>query len=99
VGKNRGYRLVVFLLISVLLSCFLCSCVGWEDVGEGVAKGQGTLEVELAKQETAVAKGVATAAESYGEERERQGKDTCASAMLPLLVVGLAYGAAKSRHR
>jgi hypothetical protein len=99
VRKNRGYQLVAFLSIAALLSCFLCTCSGWEEVGKGVAKGQGTLAVELSKQETVVAEGVATAAESYQEERQKQGKSTCTSAMLPLLVVGLACGVARSRRR
>jgi hypothetical protein len=95
--KRRVSRLVVLVWVLLLLSWLLSSCVDWEEVGEGVAKGQGTVEVELSKQQTAIAEGVATAVNSYEEEREREGQPTCTSAMLPLLVVGLALGVARSR--
>jgi hypothetical protein len=79
--------------------CLLSACVSWEDVGKDVAKGQGTAEVELSEQATAIAEGVATAVESYDEEREQQGKSTCTSAMVPILVVGLALGWKQRRNR
>jgi hypothetical protein len=89
----------ILLFLLVLVSCILASCVKWEDVGEGVAKGQGTVQVELSRQETALAQGVATAVQSYDEERERQGQPACAAALLPVLALGLVFAWRQSRGR
>jgi hypothetical protein len=97
-GKKEDHMVAV-LLACLLLIWLLSSCEGWEEVGEGVAKGQGTAEVEISKQATAVAQGAATAVESYEQEREREGKSTCASAMVPVVVVGLALGWERSRRQ
>jgi hypothetical protein len=95
--RSQMYRLLLFLGIAVLLCPLLSSCVNWEEVGEGVAKGQGTAQVELSKQETAVARDVATAVESYEEERDRQGQPACTAALLPVVVAGLVLAWRGSR--
>ncbi len=95
--ENKRLSWQIVALPGLLLALMLSACMDWQQVGQDVAKGQGTLEVEVAEQQTAIAQGVATAVESYEEERERQGKDTCASAIVPALVVGLALGWKQSR--
>jgi hypothetical protein len=88
---------LLVLGIAVLACSLLSSCVDWEEVGEDAAKGQGTLQVELSKQQTAIARDVGTAVESYEEERERQGQPACTAAMLPVVVAGLVFAWRQSR--
>jgi hypothetical protein len=95
--KARVYRLLLLIGTAVLGSCLLLSCVDWEEVGEDVAKGQGTAQVELSKQQTAVARDLSTAVESYEEERERQGEPACTAALLPAVVAGLALAWRQAR--
>ena len=78
---------------------FMTACQDWEAAGRGVAKGQGTAETEIRKQETAIAKGVSTAVESYEQERERQGALACTSAALPVVILALVAGLSRPGQR
>jgi hypothetical protein len=90
--------ILVFLSVAALASLVLSGCLEPEDVGEGIAKGQGTAQIEMAKQGTAIAQEVATVVDSYERERERQGEAACTSAMLPLLCIGLWVTALQKRR-
>lgn len=88
--SRSSYGIIALLCVAVFASFVLSACLEPEDVGEGIAKGQGTVQVEMAKQGTIIAQGMATAVDSYESERGRQGEAACTSAMLPLLSLGLA---------
>ena len=90
--NHRAKALALCLCLGGLAVLLMTACLGWEEVGRDAAKGQGTAETEIHKQETAIAKGVSTAVESYEEERERQGAPACTSAALPLVFLGLVVG-------
>ena len=87
--SRKFQGILAFLCVAALASLVLSGCLEPEDVGEGIAKGQGTAQVEMSKQGTAIAQEVATVVDSYERERERQGEAACSSAMLPLLCIGL----------
>ena len=95
--SRKFQGILVFLCVAALASVILSACLEPEDVGEGIAKGQGTAQVEMAKQGTVIAQEVATVVDSYERERDRQGEPACTSAMLPLLAIGLWVTAMQPR--
>ena len=97
--NHRIKALALCLCLGGLALLLMTACDDWEAAGRGVAKGQGTAETEIRRQETAIVEGVSTAIESYEEERERQGAEVCTSAALPLVFLGLVVGLSRTGRR
>jgi hypothetical protein len=97
--NHRIKALALCLCLGALALLLITACDDWEAAGRDMAKGQGTVETEIGEQETAIVEGMSTAVESYQEERARQGADTCASAALPLVFVGLVVGLSRTGRR
>ena len=94
--NHRIKALALCLCLGGLVLLLMTACDGWETAGREMAKGQGTAETEIRKQETAIAQGVSTAVESYEQERDRQGAEVCTSAALPLVFLGLVAGLSRT---
>jgi hypothetical protein len=97
--NHRIKALCLCLCLIGLAVLLMTACGDWQAAGRDVAKGQGTAETEISKQETAIAKGVSTAVQSYEEERDRQGADACTSAALPLVFLGLVVGLSRTGRK
>ncbi len=97
--NHRIKALVLCLCLGGLAVLLMTACDDWDAAGRDVAKGQGTAETEIHKQETAIVEGVSTAVESYEEERDRQGAIACTSAALPLIFFALVVGLSRTGHR
>lgn len=97
--NHRIKALALCLCLGGLALGLMMACGDPESVGQDVAKGQGTAETEIHKQETAIAQGVSTAVESYEQERDRQGAEACTSAALPFVFLGLVVGLNRTGRR
>jgi hypothetical protein len=96
---GRRQRLALVLGLSLAAAILLSACGDWEKVGADIAQGQATAEEQVVAQATEIAHGVATAVESYQQERERQGQTPCTLVALPLVVVGVALGIGRHRNQ
>ena len=82
-----------------MAAILLSACGDWEKAGADIARGQATAEEQVVAQATEIAYGVATAVESYQQERERQGQTPCTLVALPLVVVSVALGVGRHQNR